>query len=168
MMMASEKMTLILALAVFAGFLGMEVGILAQPTGSVKEKQADEVVADAPLEADGLNQGRAALPQGALTCFGRLPFHNGSRIHASELSPDGKLLATLSSRSATVWDTATGQPVYRFFFDLPARGLVAERSVEGPLHARRQKNADIAQGKPRSAFARDRGEEGSIRSGLAV
>src|ERR1022692_2998980 len=60
------------------------------------------------------------LPDGALTSFGRLPFHNGSRIHASELSPDGKLLATLSSRSATVWNTATGEPLYRFFFDVPA------------------------------------------------
>jgi WD40 repeat protein len=75
---------------------------------------------DAALDADGAKTGAARLPEGALTSFGRWPFQNGLRIHASELSPDGKLLATLSSRSATVWNTATGQPVYRFFFDVPA------------------------------------------------
>jgi hypothetical protein len=77
-------------------------------------------VTDSALDADGAQKGAAKLPEGALTSFGRLPFQNGSRIHASEMSPDGKLLATLSSRSATVWNTATGQPVHRFFFDIPA------------------------------------------------
>jgi WD40 repeat protein len=122
--MASQKMTLILAVAVFAGFLAMGVGIFAQPTEPVEQKHADDLrpalVADAPLEADGPDEGAAKLPRGALANFGRLPFQNGSRIHASELSPDGKLLATLSSRSATVWNTATGQPLHRFFFEIPA------------------------------------------------
>src|SRR5262249_52462539 len=70
-------------------------------------------------EAGGPIEG-AAKPDGAIANFGRVPFHNGSRIHASELSPDGKLLATLSSRSATVWNTTTGQLLHRFFFDVPA------------------------------------------------
>jgi WD40 repeat protein len=70
------------------------------------------------LSSSAAAQSRGTnLPDGALASFGRQPFHNGSRIHASELSPDGKLLATQSSRSATVWDTATGLPRYRFFFD---------------------------------------------------
>lgn len=60
------------------------------------------------------------LPAGALATFGRMPFHNGARIQASELSPDGMRLATLSARSATVWDTATGQPLHRFFFPVQA------------------------------------------------
>ncbi len=124
MMMPSKKMSLILALALFAGVLGMGMGVLAQGTEPVEKKQRGEVTAvqaaDAPLEADRANKGAAKLPQGALASFGRLPFQNGSRIHASELSPDGKLLATLSSRSTTVWNTATGQPVFRFFFDVPA------------------------------------------------
>lgn len=91
MMTASKKLTLILALA-----------------------------AGTPLKADEPKERTANLPPGALASFGRLPFHNSSRIHASELSPDGKLLATLSSRSATVWDTATGRPLHRFFFDIPS------------------------------------------------
>src|SRR5262245_35767896 len=63
---------------------------------------------------------RTQLPPAALASFGGWPFQNGSRIHAAELSPDGTLLATLGSRSATVWNTATGQPVKRFYFDIPA------------------------------------------------
>src|SRR5437870_3990782 len=106
MIIASRKMTLVLAL--FAVFLGLEVGILAQPAEKVENKQADK----APVDGDRANKEAAKLPEGALASFGRLPFQNGSRIHASELSPDGKLLATLSSRSATVWNTATGEPVY--------------------------------------------------------
>src|SRR2546423_1480758 len=122
-MMASTKMTLILALALFVGMLGRGVGTLTRQTEPVEEQPADDLsaarITDAPLEADGPNEG-AQLPSGALASFGRLPFHNGSRIQASELSPDGKLLATLSSRSATVWNTATGQPLHRFFFDVPS------------------------------------------------
>src|SRR5947209_17480432 len=60
------------------------------------------------------------LPEGALATFGRMPYHNGARIHASELSADGKRLATLGARSATVWDTATGRPLHRFFFAVQA------------------------------------------------
>jgi WD40 repeat protein len=109
-MMTSTRNSLILALGLFAGLPVIGVGLLAQDVGSIGNKQAGELPAKAA----------ANLPQGALTSFGRLPFHNGSRIHASELSPDGKLLATLSSRSATVWNTATGEPLHRFFFDVPA------------------------------------------------
>jgi WD40 repeat protein len=103
MKLFSQK-TLTLALAHSVWFLGMGVAIVAQTARKGEEKQAKP----------------ANLPEGALASFGRLPFQNGSRIHASEMSPDGKLLATLSSRSATVWSTATGQPLYRFFFDVPA------------------------------------------------
>lgn len=101
----------------------MGEGILAHGTEAIQKKQADEMpavrVADALWGADEPNEGAAKL-DGTIANFGRVPFHNGSRIHASELSPDGKLLATLSSRSATVWNTVTGQPLYRFFFDVPA------------------------------------------------
>src|SRR4051794_32135218 len=121
--MASNKVTLILALALVAWVLRMGPGSFALQTEPVQEKRAGDPpvaqVVDARLEADGPDEGAANLPNGALASFGRLPFHNGSRIHASELSPDGKLLATLSSRSATVWDTATGRPRHRFFFDVP-------------------------------------------------
>jgi WD40 repeat protein/HEAT repeat protein len=79
-----------------------------------------------PKAVDGGGRPRPAqekpaanLPDGAIASFGRMPFHNGSRIQASEMSPDGKLLATLSRRSATIWDIATGQPLHRFFFDIP-------------------------------------------------
>jgi WD40 repeat protein len=68
----------------------------------------------------GVGQDAAAdLPQGAVGGFLRMPFDN--RAHASEMSPDGKLLATLSLRSATIWDIATGKPLRRFFFDIPPR-----------------------------------------------
>jgi WD40 repeat protein len=96
---------LIKPLTLILGLLGMGAAVFAQPTQTVEEKRPQAVV---------------NLSEAALASFGRLPFHNGSRIHASELSPDGKLLATLSSRSATVWSTATGQPLHRFFFDIPA------------------------------------------------
>ena len=33
------------------------------------------------------------LPDGALASFGRMPFHNGSRIHASELSTGRRCIA---------------------------------------------------------------------------
>jgi WD40 repeat protein len=78
------------------------------------------VGAETPLEADESNERTAKL-NGPIANFGRVPFQNGSRIEASEMSPDGKLLATLSARSATVWQTTTGQPLHRFFFDIPAR-----------------------------------------------
>jgi WD40 repeat protein len=62
----------------------------------------------------------ATLPESVIAIFGGVPYHSGSRIEASELSPDGKLLATLGRRSATVWDLATGLPLHRFFFDVAA------------------------------------------------
>jgi RNA polymerase sigma factor (sigma-70 family) len=61
------------------------------------------------------------VPAGAIAAFGAVPFHNGARIQTSELSPDGKRLATCSRRSLTVWDLASGQRLYRFYFDVPAR-----------------------------------------------
>jgi hypothetical protein len=74
--MASKKMTLILALTLLLGFLGMGVGIFAHWTEPVEYEQAPEVpavqVADAPLEADGPNEGAAKLPRGALASFGRV------------------------------------------------------------------------------------------------
>jgi WD40 repeat protein len=62
-------------------------------------------------------QPLAQLPDGAVASFGFVPFHNGSRIEASAMSPDGARLATLSSRSVSVWDTATGARLQRFVFD---------------------------------------------------
>ena len=61
---------------------------------------------------------QSPLPDDVLAFFGEEPFHNGSHIHHSQLSPDGKLLATMSQRSASVWDTATGKRLHRFFFDI--------------------------------------------------
>src|SRR5579864_171907 len=64
-------------------------------------------------------QGDPRLPAGAVARFGAMPFNNGSRILASALAPDGKRLATLGHRSASVWDTATGEVLFRHFFDIP-------------------------------------------------
>jgi WD40 repeat protein len=94
--------------------------VSAKQQNFVQKKPAEEIAAAKVSDTCSAADGPANLPQGALSSFGRLPFHNGSRIHASEISPDGKLLATLSSRSATVWNTATGQPLHRFFFDVPS------------------------------------------------
>jgi RNA polymerase sigma factor (sigma-70 family) len=85
------------------------------------------------------------LPAGAIASFGAVPFHNGARIETSELSADGKRLATLSRRSATVWDLASGKRLYRFYFDTPARpahdGTMAF-SPDGKLLACRPTNDD--------------------------
>src|SRR5262245_21702673 len=61
------------------------------------------------------------LPEGAIASFVRMPFDHHFRAASCEMSPDGKRLATMSQRSATVWDTATGQPLRRFFVDNPPR-----------------------------------------------
>ena len=88
-----------------------------------------------------IQSAAAQLPKSALAVFGRVPFHNGSTIHMATLSPDGKYLGTLSSRSATVWNSSTGQPVHRFYFDIPnwpgyRRGIAfspdSKRFVCGP------------------------------------
>src|SRR4051795_5562837 len=67
-----------------------------------------------------IQSAAAQLPESALAVYGRMPFHNGARIHMSAMSPDGKYLATLSSRSETVWDSSTGQPVRRYYFEIPS------------------------------------------------
>jgi len=66
-------------------------------------------------------RGEPILPEGAILQFGRMPFQNGSPIHTSALSPDGKLLATYGGRSITVYDTSTGMPRHRFFLESPER-----------------------------------------------
>src|SRR5260370_2308292 len=70
MMMPSKKMSLILALALFAGVLGMGMGVLAQGTEPVEKKQRGEVTAvqaaDAPLEADRANNGAGKLLTGTV------------------------------------------------------------------------------------------------------
>jgi RNA polymerase sigma factor (sigma-70 family) len=78
------------------------------------QTQANEPLQDHQLAA------APNLPAGAIAGFGAIPFHNGSRIEASEISPDGKRLATLGKRSATVWDLASGARLHRFFFEVPA------------------------------------------------
>jgi WD40 repeat protein len=50
---------------------------------------------------------REALAAGALRRFGNALCRSG-RISNSALSPDGKRLATASSRSVILWDVATG------------------------------------------------------------
>src|SRR5437660_12769406 len=52
------------------------------------------------------------LPEGALRRFGTLRFRHPSGINGAALSPDGKLIATVSSSHRKVLrliDTATGQ-----------------------------------------------------------
>jgi RNA polymerase sigma factor (sigma-70 family) len=93
-------------------------------TGGGEDRPPDPPVA-AAAQAGPPPAGRDAPdgplpPAGVIARFGAVPFHNGARIEGCELSPDGKQLATLSRRSATVWDPATGRVRHRFFFDIPA------------------------------------------------
>jgi WD40 repeat protein len=124
MKMISKAMAAYLLLTLYTGCVGMGVAFLALGSDPVEKKLVEETSAvrdaDVPMDAYQTDKRAVNLPPGALARFGQAPFQNGSRIHACEMSPDGKLLATLSSRSATVWDSATGQPLHRFFFDIPA------------------------------------------------
>jgi RNA polymerase sigma factor (sigma-70 family) len=111
--------------AVALGLTDLGKGSSSDPPLVRQEPPPDQDVNLAPAVAEVPN-----LPAGAIAAFGAVPFHNGSRIEASTLSADGKRLATLGRRSATVWDLATGRPLHRFFFDMPVLWL-SPRMVNG-------------------------------------
>src|SRR4051794_40349421 len=90
------------------------------------------LIATAFAGIDSQPSAATPLPPGALAQFGEAPFLSCARIQASEMSLDGKLLATLSYRSATVWDTSTGQRLHRFFFDISARDRLQEGLAFSP------------------------------------
>ncbi len=114
------RTTLIAALTPCA----LAAGIALTLAGARDEPPAQPAAPAAPAARDVADDpGPAAvpnLPAGAVRAFGAVPFHNGARIETSELSPDGTRLATLGHRSVSVWDTATGRRVHRFFFEQPA------------------------------------------------
>jgi len=55
-----------------------------------------------------------SLPEGALFRFGSVRLRHGDSIRNSALSPDGKLLATVSSRSVALWDLTARKMLYSF------------------------------------------------------
>jgi WD40 repeat protein len=58
-----------------------------------------------------------ALPEGALFRFGSMRWRHGAAIAGSELSPDGKLLATADGGSVVVWELASGRRLHCFLGD---------------------------------------------------
>lgn len=59
-----------------------------------------------------------ALPAGALRRFGDDRFRHPGRVITSAMSPDGKRLATISSRVLQITDAETGHPLRRIPLDL--------------------------------------------------
>jgi RNA polymerase sigma factor (sigma-70 family) len=57
-----------------------------------------------------------ALPEAALVRLGSARMRHGGMIFRSELSPDGKTLATAGEHSLIVWDLDSGKETHRFPF----------------------------------------------------
>jgi RNA polymerase sigma factor (sigma-70 family) len=93
--------------------LALTGGGQGAPPGQAREAPLPKAVLPNPLPA-----AVPTLPAGALAELGRKPYHSGTHILASELSPDGARLATAASRSVTVWDVDSGKVQHRFFFDI--------------------------------------------------
>ena len=117
------------AMLMFAVLLGGIVGgsLVAQSGGP--EVPAKKVVAPNPVpqaendkpEAIREKQAHAdsrgdELPEAALVRLGSAHMRHGRSIYRSELSPDGKLLATAGQFSLIVWDLESGTEKYRFPF----------------------------------------------------
>jgi len=68
------------------------------------------------LHSESLTVGARddSLPEGALFRFGTVRLRHGDSIRNSALSRDGKLLATVSSRSVAVWDLTARKMLYSF------------------------------------------------------
>jgi WD40 repeat protein len=99
--------------------------------GMVAARNGDPVVRNVPAQVGQSSDPHAKgkdrkasldafgdpLPPGAIARFGSARWRHGGIIYASELSPDGKMLATAGSHSVIIWNLDTGKAVHHLACD---------------------------------------------------
>jgi WD40 repeat protein len=99
--------------------LALAAGAAAAP-GLLARQQAPPPRGDGPAEGKPAPAPEARtdalgdpLPEGALLRIGTVRYRAGANINSAALSPDGKVLATVSQSGLTFWELATGRPLAR-------------------------------------------------------